>query len=383
MGGYIALALPADTRTGSPGWCSSTPAAAPTTTPRCERRRAVGGQRADRGEIAAGPRRDRPARSPRRRPQTSGPRLAEIAGAVPAGHRSRGRSGRWPRGRIPPQLLAGAARAGAGGGGGAGRRSRRPRWPGRWSRRLATGGGTVDTRAARRRAPDSRRGPGRFRRRAVLGWWRPRFCPGASDPVAGGRMGNPTQQRSIDFEPSPAALSREPHELVAHAAGQAVALRGLTKSFGGRTVVDHIDLDVPAGSFFGLVGPNGAGKTTTLSMVTGLLRPDAGRVIVAGRGRVGRPRRGEGPDGRAAGRPAAVRAALRAGAAQLPRPAAGAARGRGDGPVHGAAHRARPRRRGQQARRRLLDRHAQEDHPGRGDAARAGGAAAGRAAGGG
>ena len=46
--------------------------------------------------------------------------------------------------------------------------------------------------------------------------------------------------------------------------------------------VDHIDLDVPVGSFFGLVGPNGAGKTTTLSMVTGLLTPDAGRVIVAG-----------------------------------------------------------------------------------------------------
>lgn len=66
------------------------------------------------------------------------------------------------------------------------------------------------------------------------------------------------------------------------AAGQAVALRGLTKSFGNRTVVDHIDLDVPVGSFFGLVGPNGAGKTTTLSMVTGLLRPDSGHAYVAG-----------------------------------------------------------------------------------------------------
>jgi ABC-2 type transport system ATP-binding protein len=65
-------------------------------------------------------------------------------------------------------------------------------------------------------------------------------------------------------------------------AGQALALRGLTKSFGGRPAVDHVDLDVPTGSFFGLVGPNGAGKTTTLSMVTGLLRPDAGRVIVTG-----------------------------------------------------------------------------------------------------
>lgn len=65
-------------------------------------------------------------------------------------------------------------------------------------------------------------------------------------------------------------------------AGQALALRGLTKAFDGKTVVDQVTLDVPAGSFFGLVGPNGAGKTTTLSMVTGLLRPDAGRVFLTG-----------------------------------------------------------------------------------------------------
>jgi ABC-2 type transport system ATP-binding protein len=65
-------------------------------------------------------------------------------------------------------------------------------------------------------------------------------------------------------------------------AGQALALRGLTKRFGEKTAVDAIDLDVPVGSFFGLVGPNGAGKTTTLSMVTGLLRPDAGRAFVTG-----------------------------------------------------------------------------------------------------
>ncbi len=71
-------------------------------------------------------------------------------------------------------------------------------------------------------------------------------------------------------------------DLIRSVTGQALALRGLTKSFGDRVAVDHIDLDVPAGSFFGLVGPNGAGKTTTLSMVTGLLRPDAGRVVVAG-----------------------------------------------------------------------------------------------------
>ncbi|WP_374115936.1 ABC transporter ATP-binding protein [Kineococcus sp. TRM81007] len=62
----------------------------------------------------------------------------------------------------------------------------------------------------------------------------------------------------------------------------ALALRGLTKRFGDKLAVDALDLDVPAGSFFGVVGPNGAGKTTTLSMATGLLRPDAGRAFVLG-----------------------------------------------------------------------------------------------------
>lgn len=73
-----------------------------------------------------------------------------------------------------------------------------------------------------------------------------------------------------------------PRVLIEQVRGQALALRGLSKSYGGAPVVDRIDLDVPAGSFFGLVGPNGAGKTTTLSMITGLLRPDAGRIVLAG-----------------------------------------------------------------------------------------------------
>ncbi|QNK79727.1 ABC transporter ATP-binding protein [Nakamurella sp. PAMC28650] len=73
-----------------------------------------------------------------------------------------------------------------------------------------------------------------------------------------------------------------PEDLPAGVGDLALAIRGLTKTYDGRAVVDHIDLDVPTGAFFGLVGPNGAGKTTTLSMVTGLLRPDAGRVIMGG-----------------------------------------------------------------------------------------------------
>lgn len=65
-------------------------------------------------------------------------------------------------------------------------------------------------------------------------------------------------------------------------AGPALELEGLVKRFGGRAVVDGVDLVVPAGSVTGLVGPNGAGKTTTLSMATGLLRPDAGTARVLG-----------------------------------------------------------------------------------------------------
>jgi ABC-2 type transport system ATP-binding protein len=62
----------------------------------------------------------------------------------------------------------------------------------------------------------------------------------------------------------------------------AMALRGLVKQFDGKIAVAGVDLDVPAGSFYGLLGPNGAGKTTTLSMAVGLLRPDAGSAHVLG-----------------------------------------------------------------------------------------------------
>jgi ABC-2 type transport system ATP-binding protein len=62
----------------------------------------------------------------------------------------------------------------------------------------------------------------------------------------------------------------------------AIAVRGLRKSFGAKEAVAGIDLEIDTGSLGGLVGPNGAGKTTSLSMMTGLLRPDSGQVVING-----------------------------------------------------------------------------------------------------
>ena len=62
----------------------------------------------------------------------------------------------------------------------------------------------------------------------------------------------------------------------------AIAVRGLHKSFGTKEAVAGINLDITAGSLAGLVGPNGAGKTTSLSTMTGLLRPDIGRILING-----------------------------------------------------------------------------------------------------
>jgi ABC-2 type transport system ATP-binding protein len=61
----------------------------------------------------------------------------------------------------------------------------------------------------------------------------------------------------------------------------ALEVRGLRKCF-ARPAVDGLDLTVRCGEFYVLLGPNGAGKTTTLRMVVGLLRPDAGTILVRG-----------------------------------------------------------------------------------------------------
>ncbi|WP_431801208.1 ABC transporter ATP-binding protein [Microbacterium sp. bgisy203] len=83
-------------------------------------------------------------------------------------------------------------------------------------------------------------------------------------------------------DPAPAVDDLASLEIDVDEAVPALRVRGVTKSFGQNRAVDGLDLTIPAGTFYGIVGPNGAGKTTALSMIAGLLRPDAGSIEVAG-----------------------------------------------------------------------------------------------------
>lgn len=69
-----------------------------------------------------------------------------------------------------------------------------------------------------------------------------------------------------------------------------VSTRGLTKQYGRLTALDHLDLDIPRGSVFGIIGPNGAGKSTTFGILATLLIPSSGSATVCGADPVRRPR---------------------------------------------------------------------------------------------
>ena len=65
-------------------------------------------------------------------------------------------------------------------------------------------------------------------------------------------------------------------------AAPVLSVIGLTKTFGDRRAVDEVSFEISPGETYGLLGPNGAGKTTTISMIAGLLRPDAGHIRLCG-----------------------------------------------------------------------------------------------------
>lgn len=65
--------------------------------------------------------------------------------------------------------------------------------------------------------------------------------------------------------------------------GADLELVGIEKRFPGFTAIEHLDLHIPAGSFFALLGPSGCGKTTTLRLVAGLEDPSAGKILIGGK----------------------------------------------------------------------------------------------------
>ncbi len=79
-----------------------------------------------------------------------------------------------------------------------------------------------------------------------------------------------------------AARQGSTSEARAHPGPLAIEARGLTRRFGPHVALDALDLQIPAGQTFGLLGANGAGKTTFIRLVTGVLLPSAGSVLVDG-----------------------------------------------------------------------------------------------------
>ncbi|MFI8184046.1 ATP-binding cassette domain-containing protein [Actinacidiphila glaucinigra] len=80
----------------------------------------------------------------------------------------------------------------------------------------------------------------------------------------------------------PSSVMPTPRKRDGHASPAAVSAVGLRKSFGDKTVLDGIDLRIPAGSVFALLGPNGAGKTTAVKILSTLITADGGQAQVAG-----------------------------------------------------------------------------------------------------
>ncbi|MFE5538160.1 ATP-binding cassette domain-containing protein [Streptomyces sp. NPDC056492] len=80
----------------------------------------------------------------------------------------------------------------------------------------------------------------------------------------------------------PSSVMPTPRSAGGHASPAAVTTTGLRKSYGDKTVLDGVDLHIPAGSVFALLGPNGAGKTTVVKILSTLISADGGQARVAG-----------------------------------------------------------------------------------------------------
>jgi ABC-2 type transport system ATP-binding protein len=110
----------------------------------------------------------------------------------------------------------------------------------------------------------------------MAGWPTPRRI---ADGHAGGMTATDRTQGSGPAARTAAAARPRP----AATAGSAIRVAGLRKKFRGVAAVDDVSFTVSYGRITGFLGPNGAGKTTTLRMILGLIRPDAGTAVIAGK----------------------------------------------------------------------------------------------------
>jgi ABC transporter len=110
----------------------------------------------------------------------------------------------------------------------------------------------------------------------MAGWPTPRRAP---DGHAGGMTATTSTEGSGPAGRTAGAAPRRPTA----AAGPAIQVADLRKKFGRVAAVDDVSFTLTSGRITGFLGPNGAGKTTTLRMILGLIRPDAGTAVIAGK----------------------------------------------------------------------------------------------------
>jgi branched-chain amino acid transport system ATP-binding protein len=72
-------------------------------------------------------------------------------------------------------------------------------------------------------------------------------------------------------------------------AGIGITVRGVVKTFGGLRALDGVDMEVRPSSMSLLIGPNGSGKTTLINVISGVLKPDSGKILLDGRDITGKP----------------------------------------------------------------------------------------------